>query len=172
MYLASAVNKPKKNVSKSSSILCATGCSHLDGAHRAQVGLEDILQPLARTDIDLESFAPPLRPVSLVAPQKSSVGRHTRDSALGLRSWAADILAACDYRFDKDVCRSLTRCGLMARARSSVASKEVVGKVGCHFFLPGRQTQRRCVDPSSRTQAAPDRVMKMSPIFVTQCYLM
>ena len=35
--------------------------SHLDRAQRAQVRLEHILQAFARTDVDFESFTPPLR---------------------------------------------------------------------------------------------------------------
>lgn len=35
-------------------------CIHLDGTKRAQVGLEDILETLSRTDVDLQSFTPPL----------------------------------------------------------------------------------------------------------------
>lgn len=34
--------------------------SHLDGAQRAQVGLEDILEALTGADVDLQSLTPPL----------------------------------------------------------------------------------------------------------------
>lgn len=62
---------------------------HLDGAQRAKVGLEDILESLTGRDVDLESFTPPLLTVSncpCAARVPPRGVRRTRDSAFGLRS--------------------------------------------------------------------------------------
>jgi hypothetical protein len=67
---------------------------HLNRAHRAQVGLEHILQALASVDVDLQSFAPPLFTISFGFAEYRHLVARTRDSALGLRSCAADIFPA------------------------------------------------------------------------------
>lgn len=59
---------------------------HLDCAQRAQVGPENILKALARTDVDLQSFAPPLLAVSHLkcGMCRSAVGCRGRDTHAGL----------------------------------------------------------------------------------------
>lgn len=61
---------------------------HLYCPKRPQVGLEDILQTLTSTDVDLESFTPPLlTDVSIWERGATGEGpSRTLDSALGLRS--------------------------------------------------------------------------------------
>ena len=110
---------------------------HLDGAHRAQVGLEHILQTLSGIDVDLQSFAPPLRPLASTTFGELKIQvqqKPTRDSALGLRSCAADILTAVDRSTSFESCAAAEDVGNgFASWRSAVAACQEVG----HFFLPG-----------------------------------
>lgn len=66
---------------------------HFYCSKRTQVGLEDILQTLTSADVDLESFTPPLL-TNVSKYERGAAGQEmsrTLDSALGLRSCAADI---------------------------------------------------------------------------------
>ncbi len=65
---------------------------HLDRPQRAKVGLQDILQALSGTDVDAESFSPPLRMVVSTSIGEPGTRALTLDSAFGLRSCAADMV--------------------------------------------------------------------------------
>jgi hypothetical protein len=69
--------------------------SHLQGSRGTQVRLENILETLSSADVDLQGLSTSLNEMLVRATEGSYRGAafHTRDSALGLSSWVADISA-------------------------------------------------------------------------------
>ena len=94
-YTTGTVHEPKKLLVMLGLFEVESPSSHLQGSRRTQIGLKDILETLSGADVDLQGLSTSLDEMLVRATEGSYRGAafHTRDSALGLSSWVADISA-------------------------------------------------------------------------------